>query len=244
MLDDNLRQTIIEVQQGHEQQREEIIQRYLPFILKVTSQSCKRFVRLGVDDEVSVALIAFNEALDKYDCNQNASFFAFSEVVIKRRIIDYFRKKKREAREIPWSVMEDENNSQDSSHQLDKITSDKAFERAYEEETNEMRRQEILEYQRQLQQYGITIQDLVAASPKHQDARQAAFQVARLIYRNKAFQDYLKRTKSLPLKDLEPEVKVSRKTLERQRKYIIALTVILTGEFYYLQEYLRGLGGN
>ncbi|KAF0201059.1 MAG: hypothetical protein FD167_5717, partial [bacterium] len=41
----------------------------------------------------------------------------------------------------------------------------------------------------------------------------------------------------------ELEVKVSRKTLERQRKYIIALAVILTGEYYFLDEYVEGLKG-
>lgn len=242
MLDNDLRKKILEVQQGHDRQREEIIERYLPFILKVTSQTCKRFVRLGVDDEVSIAMIAFNEALDKYDCARGASFFAFSEAVIKRRMIDYFRKKQKENRETTWSAIEDADDPE-SHRQLEKISWEKAQYESFEKECNEMRRLEILEYQKTLSAYGISMQDLVAVSPKHQDARVSAFQVAQLIYQNKKYRNHLEKTKSLPLKELELEVEVSRKTLERQRKYIIALTLVLMGEYYFLQEYLRGIRG-
>lgn len=242
MLDD-LRQVIARVQQGQGSSREEIIQRYLPFILKVTSQLCKRYVKLGVDDEVSIALMAFNEALDKYDLGQNTSFFAFAESVIKRRIIDYFRKKNKENKEIPWSAMVQDENDQDAAYQIDRLTWDQACSHQFEEEIKVMRRDEILEYQKQLQYYGITLQDLVEASPKHQDARINAFEVARHIYENERFCKHLQKTKALPMKELETEVKVSRKTLERQRKYIIAITVILTGQFYFLKDYLEGLKG-
>lgn len=243
MLDTDLRRCIAQVQQGQGKHREELIQRYLPFILKVTSQTCKRFVRMGEDDEVSIALIAFNEALDKYDCSQNTSFFAFAEAVIKRRIIDYFRKKERENREIPWSALNDEEEGQESHHQLEKLTWEGARARLFDEEANQMRRSEILEYNKQLAHYGITMQDLLEASPKHQDARVNAFRIAQLIYKNEKYRRHLEKTKSLPLKELEREVRVSRKTMERQRKYIIALTIILTGEYYFLQDYVSGLRG-
>lgn len=244
MLDTETRQIISHIQQGQEQQREELIKRYLPFILKVASKTCKRFVRIGVDDEVSIAMIAFNEALDKYDCKQGTSFFSFSEAVIKRRIIDYFRKKQKETKEITWSALEEQAENQESySNQIDRLTWEKNYADMFERETNEIRKLEILEYQKKLSFYGITIKDLVAASPKHQDARVSAYKVARQIYQNREFRQYLEKTKNLPLKELEKEVEVSRKTLERQRKYIIALTVILMGEYYCLQEYLRGLRG-
>ncbi|PKM87741.1 MAG: RNA polymerase sigma-I factor [Firmicutes bacterium HGW-Firmicutes-12] len=243
MLENEMLQIISEIQQGHEQQREELIKRYLPFILRVASKTCKRFVRLGLDDEVSIALIAFNEALDKYDCTQSTSFFTFAETVIKRRIIDYFRKKQKETKEINWSAMEEEVENKNSYYQLDKLLWEKSQADLFEKESDEMRLSEILEYQKKLSCYGISMNDLVAASPKHQDARRSAFQVAQRIYQNNKYRQYLEKTKTLPLKELEQEVEVSRKTLERQRKYIIALTIILMGEYYYLQEYLRGIRG-
>lgn len=240
---DDLRQALAQVQQGQEHIREEMIERYLPFILKTTSRLCKRYVRLGLDDEVSIALVAFNEALNKYDVKQNTSFFTFAESVMSRRIIDFFRKKNRENKEIPWSAITGEDEGNDSAYQLDRLTWEQACSRQFEDEIGAMRREEILEYQQELQYYGINLRDLAESSPKHQDARVAAFEVACLISENEKFYKHLTKHRMLPMKELENEVKVSRKTLERQRKYIIALTVILKGEFYYLSDYLEGLKG-
>jgi len=243
VLELEIRQAIAHVQQGDENARERLIKQYIPFILKVTAQVCKRFVRMGEDDEVSIALLAFNEAIDKYDCQQSTSFFSFAQAVIKRRMIDYFRKNSGK-NEIPWSsVGYEEGDDKEMVNQLDRLTWQSSQIKFFEEDVRELRREEILEFQKALQEYGISIRDLVAASPKHQDARVSAYQVARIIAANPRFLEHLNRTKSLPLKELELQVQVSRKTLERQRKYIIALAVILSGNFYFLDEYLEGLKG-
>ena len=241
MLDVDLRQAVAQVQQGQENLRDELVKKYLPFILKTTSQSCKRFVRLGVDDEVSIALIAFDEALDKYDSAQNTSFFYFAEAVINRRIIDYFRKKNRENREIPWSSINQDEQGEETAYQLDRLTWEKAKSIHFEKEAAQLRHDEIMEYQKELTSYGLTLRELVEVSPKHQDARKSAYEIARLISENEQFSAHLRKTKTLPLKDLERVASISRKTLERQRKYIIALTIILIGRFYFLDEYLEGL---
>jgi len=243
MLDLEIREDILLVQQGKEEERNRIIKKYLPFILKVTSRTCKRFVRAGEDDEVSVALIAFNEALDKYNTEQNSSFFSFAETVIKRRIIDYFRKNQHVNRDLPLSSLASEGEEEEVADCLDKLTWQEAAERYFEREITEIRREEIKEYARQLKDYGIEFRDLVKVSPKHQDARISALQVARLIVSNEKNRLYLERTKTLPMKELVSVAAVSRKTLERQRKYIIALVVILTGEFFYLQDYLEQMKG-
>lgn len=236
-----LRQAIAQVQQGEECIRDRIIQKYLPFILKVASKSCKRYVRLGEDDEVSIALMAFNEALDKFDCKKNNSFFGFAQAVIKRRMIDYFRKNSQNKKEIPWSSLGTLQDDEDPANQLDRINWQNSQEVYFEDDINQLRREEIIEYQKELLSYGISLKDLVEASPKHRDARASAYKVARLICDNDRLSSHLKKTKSLPLKDLEGEVEISRKTMERQRKYIIALAVVMIGRYYFLEEYLEGI---
>lgn len=243
MLDNDIRQTIVQVQQGQESLREGTIKKYIPFILKAASRTCKRYVRYGVDDEVSIALMAFNEAITKYDTNQNGSFFSFAENVIRRRIIDYFRKNKTYSKEIPLSLITEEHSEQEYSVLFDKMTWEKVKELHFEEEINDMRRQEILAYQRKLGEYGITLNELVQISPKHHDARCTAFKIAKIICHDENLLTYLQTKKALPLKDLEEKVAVSRKTMERQRKYIIALSIIMMNRFYFLEEYLNGLKG-
>jgi RNA polymerase sigma factor len=43
----------------------------------------------------------------------------------------------------------------------------------------------------------------------------------------------------LPIKELLEVAEVSRKTLERNRKYIIAVAIIHNGPYPYLREYLQ-----
>ncbi len=52
----------------------------------------------------------------------------------------------------------------------------------------------------------------------------------------------LKRTKQLPLQNIEQNTKITRKIIERHRKYIIAAIVILSGEYPYLADYIRAIG--
>ncbi len=243
LLDLEISQDILLVQQGKDEVRDRLIKRYFPFILKVTARTCKRFVRVGEDEEISVALIAFNEALDKYNTKRNSSFFLFAETVIRRRIIDYFRKTQQGVQDLPWSSLIHDGEEEDAEVRLDKLTWKEATERYYEKEVTEIRREEIREYSGKLKEFGIEFQDLVKVSPKHRDARMTAYRVARLICEKESYRLFLQRTKTLPLKELETEVVVSRKTLERQRKYIIALAVIIMGKFYYLQDYLDSMKG-
>jgi len=64
---------------------------------------------MGEDDEVSVGLMAFNEAMDCFDTTKNISFISFAETVIKRRLIDYFRKESTVSkRTVPMSSFEQE----------------------------------------------------------------------------------------------------------------------------------------
>ncbi len=227
---------VAQAKAGDEKAREQILREYRPFFLRVASGVCRKYLVLGRDDEASIAMIAFNEAIDAYDDKAGASFLSFAEIVIKRRMVDYFRRKSKRQEEVPISTFESEEN-EDSV--IKRIESKEAVATLQIQVEAEERREEIFRLNQLLNHYGITFSDLVQASPKHQDARERALEVARILTSDPTLLQYLTSRKALPLKELQKRVKVSRKTLERQRKYIIALSLILIGEFYYLQEYLK-----
>jgi len=87
-----IQQTLRLAKKGNELIREEFIRNHKPFIIKISSNICKRYLTWGHDDELSIALVAFNEATDSYKANDRASFYGFAKTVITRRLIDYFRK--------------------------------------------------------------------------------------------------------------------------------------------------------
>ena len=231
-----LTELVVKAKEGDARVREQILQDYRPFYLRVASSSCRKYLVLGRDDEASIAMIAFNEAIDSYNVDGGASFLSFAEIVIKRRMVDYFRRQSKKTDEIPLSSFE-RDESEDTV--IQRIESKEAQAVLQIQEETEERREEIFRLDQLLSHYGIRFSDLVKISPKHQDARDRALQVARTLTGEPELLAYLTTKKSLPLKELEDRVEVSRKTLERQRKYIIALTLILIGDFYHLQEYLN-----
>jgi RNA polymerase sigma factor len=219
---------------GDRQAREDLIGRYRPFILKSASRASRRYLQEGVDDEYAIALQAFNEAIDHYAADHGTAFLTFSGTVIHRRLIDYFRQQGRH-REIPMSELEREDEEGEPYSPLDDAAAEQAF---LEEREEEARRDEIAAFSQVLQEYGLSFPDLVRASPRHQDARQTAQNVARRLVSDSELMARLKRDRKLPLKELSEMAQVSRKTLERQRTYIVALALLLSHDFPILREYV------
>lgn len=236
---DDMTTMVIEAQLGDELAREKLLKEYTPFILRVASNFCKRYLVMGQDDEASVGLMAFNEAIDKFSADKGAKFLTFAEVVIRRRLTDYYRKESKFTNNfLPLSNFQDDEN-QEQQMLLEIEEANKAYQ--IEVEAFD-KKQEILQFNKVLGEFDISLTELVKLSPKHYDARVRAYKVAKIIVENPLLLGFLLEKKSLPLKKIEERVEVSRKTLERQRKYIIALVLVLNGNFEHLQSYIEGLG--
>ena len=230
----DLPELVTRAKDGDVEARNRLIAKFQPFILGIASRVSGRFVQAGRDDEVSVGLLAFNEAIDSYDPAKGVSFLGFAEVVIRRRLIDYFRKEG-QRREVPLTGFEDED---EEGQTYNAVQNRRAMDDFTSHGEAQDRREEILRYQARLKEYGISLQELVELTPKHDDARKRAMQAARIVADNAEYRAHLLKRGELPLKSLETEVQVSRKTLERQRKYIIAIALALTDDFVYLREYI------
>lgn len=225
-----------DAQEGDAQAREQVIAAHTSLVLRVGARVCGRYLQVGRDDEVSVGLIGLNEAIDRYRSESGASFPVFAEMVVRRRLIDHFRRES-SRRETPFTEFEQEDGEGGTWSPVE-FGRAQEIERDHQEATD--RRAEITEFVRILGEYGVTLQDLVRHSPQHADARERAVAVARRIADHPEWAVHLRRHHSLPLRELEqcPDLGVSRKTLERQRKFIIAVAVILMEGLHALRSYL------
>jgi RNA polymerase sigma factor len=221
---------------GDEQARDDLIRQYTPLVLRVGSQVSGRYLQVGRDEEVSIGMIALNEAIDRFDSDRGASFISFAEMVIKRRLIDYYRRQKSRS-EVPMSELESED---DEGNVLQHVEQREAISRFSQEREADDRKSEIVRYAKRLAEFSIRFSELAEICPKHEDARERAIEAARLVARNPVFAQHMMAKKELPLKQLEERVGVSRKTLERQRKYIIAVALIMLEDFYHLRQYIAG----
>lgn len=207
--------------------RSEFIESNKGFIYRTACSVCKRKLDFDNDDEVSIAMIAFNNACESYN-EKYGNFFSYAAVVIRNALIDYFRKSKNS----PVAVFSDDD-------QLDYIDY-RASMRDYELKVeNEFRAQEINELSGELKAYGIDFESLVSCSPKHKDTRDALLNIALYCVRDAELLDKIRTKKALPVKELTERLGTNKKMFERWRKYIIALVVILAGDYPYIKSYLN-----
>lgn len=227
---------MLRIQQGDTALLNEFIADYKPFIAKVTSRFSKRYIDPNYDDEFSIALQAFHEALMSFSSESGASFFSFAETVIRRRLIDYVRKEQRHTNQLPFTAFDTE----DEEHNvLNPIETMQAVEHFTEAQRSLARREEIAELDEALAAFDITFADLVEGSPKHADSRAMLMTIGRHLGENEELLELLRSKKMLPIKQLLEQVKVSRKTLERNRKFLIAIAFIHSGSYPYLSEYIQ-----
>lgn len=223
-------------QQGNESIQNHLLQLYAPFIAKCASEVCKRYIYPEQDDEFSIGLLGFNEAIMEYSPERGSSFFSFANLVIKRRIIDYIRSNKKNpaTESLDASFDEEKKENQQEIH----------IAKVYYKQNQDAwyRKEEIKDFKHKLKQYNIALEELPRVSPKHKDARESAVHTARILFNDAHLRAYVHKRKKIPIKGLLKKVKVSQKTLERNRKFILATFIVISEDYLYLKEYLKGMG--
>ena len=210
--------------------REDFLQESQPFIRYVTNQVCHRILDWGRDEELSEALIAFNEAIEHYEEDRGVPFLAYARLLIKRRLIDYYRRQK--SREALPLDQEDVGQAVEIHVGLHEFR---------EREQNQERAQEVREFAKVLAQYNLNFNDLVEASPKHRDTRENLLRVARALALDSELWNQVETKKGkLPMQALTLKTQVHPKVLERGRKFILAVAVLIANQhdFIYLREYV------
>lgn len=224
----NIEDVVLLLQKGSEWSRDDFLKKHESLIKVFTSTVCKRYVDAS-DEEYSIGLLAFNEAIDQFQVEYNKKFLGFAEIVVRRRVIDYIKKEKRnQVRNVLFEAvaLEEEVSPQWSMDSFKKET-----------EMSE-RKEEIERYELVLADFGLGFEELTKLSPKHRDARKSAADIAELIVRDDHLKYHILEKKTLPIKELLVQSQVSKSTLERQRKYILSLVLLLVGEYQYLKDYL------
>lgn len=228
-------QWVERIQQGDLLMRNQFITDYQPYVAKVTSKFCKRYVDPALDDEFNIALTAFDEAINQFSATAGSSFLGFSETVMRRRLIDYVRKEVKHSKHVPYSsfVIEDEDNGLDN-----RFETQQALDMYDQQQAAEERRNEIIELSRCLAEFGIEFMDLAASSPRHADSREKLVAIGKILANNMVWMNHLLSKHTLPIKEMLNITDVSRKTLERNRKFIMTVALIHHGLYPYLREYL------
>lgn len=211
-----------------------IIDEYKPFIASTVNDKLGRYVEYGRDDELSIGMLAFKEAIESYDRNKG-KFLNFAKHVINLRLIDYYRKNSKYKKIILLNSHDETEN--ESIRNLEK---NEAITKHINNEINEIRKYEIIDFKNELLKWNIEFSDLVKVSPKHKNLRNTYKEIAKVIAKNKEILESLLATKRLPINKLTEIYGVHRKKIERGRIYIIALVIAQIGDYEYIKEYIYG----
>ncbi|KUO73888.1 MAG: RNA polymerase subunit sigma [Desulfosporosinus sp. BRH_c37] len=209
--------------------REVFLAEYQTFIRHVAIQACFHSLEWGRDDELSEALIAFNAAIDLFVMDKGVPFLAYARVLIKRRLIDYYRKQR--LRQAISLDQEDVGRGIDIYLGLDEFR---------EKEQNRERAEEIQQFSKALATFQLTYQNLVEVSPKHRDSRETLLRAARELAFDSELWPQVERHGKVPMQALALKTQIHPKVLERGRKYILAVALLMANQhdYVYLREYV------
>ena len=213
------------------------------WILSCAAKAAGRYVT-DSDDAWSVALMAFSEAVQSYD-PQKGSFRSLASVVIKRRVTDYLRSEGRHSAEIvvmPGAFegeMEEDDATGINLHVQRRVAEDSMAEAL--DDSVSRAREEIAEMQDILRAYGFSFYDLTECSPKAEKTKRSCAQAIRTMLSSVILMAKMRLKRLLPIKELSEQSCVRRKILDRHRKYIIAGSEILDGDFPILASYLKSV---
>ena len=213
---------------------ETLIKQQEHYILKCASKTCHRYITKS-DDEWSIALMAFTQAVQSYD-HTKGSFLSFTDLVIKRRLIDYIKSQTKFSSEVTVDpIAFDTEPEEDAPDAPIRIA---VAEQVSKQDNNDLK-YEIEAANTKFSEYGFSFFDLSECSPHAAKTKKACAEAVNYMLGNELLVKELRATKQLPLKIIEKNTRVPRKILERHRKYIIAAIEILSGEYPYLTDYLR-----
>ena len=209
---------------------DKLIRKYLPFIKSETSKIVKRHISEG-DDELSIAMIGFHEAIKSYEVRKG-KFISYASTLIRNRLIDFYRV---ESKHINQLSLEEEMEDEGIALENKLSIKDKNFGRV---DINIDLKKEIVEFTELLSKFDLNLSDIAENTPKQNRTKEACQQVIKSMVANEEYMEELTRTSKLPITKLAKETNVSKKTIERHRKYIVAISLIYTNGFVHLRDHI------
>jgi RNA polymerase sigma factor len=216
---------------GNELVRERLIRHYKPYVLNTVGHICKKYVSWS-EEEASIGLLALNKAIDTYDDTKGRTFVNYVYLLVKRDLIDFFRKENRE-KHLSLNDHDEENVV---SH-LEIEQSLQLYER--EKQANELV-EEILELSEVLSHYQIKFEELEKFSPKHKDTRESLYELVERFIEDGECVSQLLHKRQFPTTTFVKKTGYKVKTIERHRKFIITLIVLkLHPHWRQLSQYIE-----
>jgi len=229
---------VVEAKQS-EPETTRLLEEFMPFldarVAKYSSpaESDKR------DKLQSVAMMAFYEAIQKYD-RQKGHFFPFANRVIRARFFDTLRQMYKNGESTVSLDAGDDTQPNPQSAAINRI-SIQVYEAGRRQE---MLVEEIEQFKGELNAWGITLETLTRSSPKQRKLLETYRMIVAKIAQNLGVIETIWLKHYFPVKIVAELTGLPQKNVERARTFILASLIIKLGDYDYLSEYVNyGEGG-
>ena len=209
------------------------VRQYMPFIKSETAKFLKRPPQEGQDEELGIAMFAFYESAMAYHRGRGA-FLNLAALAIRNRLIDHYRKEQRHGNVISLEMPAGD---EDGASLMDQIQDDR--NETEDSVTRSAAQKEIAEFARQLMKFDISITDVADYCPKQERTLTACMRVLEYAKEHPELLDILVESRKLPVAQLIQGSGVDRKTLERHRKYVVAILLAYTNGYEIIRGHLR-----
>ena len=210
------------------------VRQYMGFIRSETVKFIHTAPENGHEDELSIAMLAFYEAILGYQ-KTKGPFLAYAARSIRNRLIDHYSREKRRGNTISLYAPDAEDREL-----ADTLPDEKDQLEAHV--VRQASREEIREFGEKLAAFGLSFSDVTDNCPRQQRTFQACRRALDYARANPALLRQLEQTGRLAINELAAGSQTEKKTLERHRKYLVAILLAFTNGYEIIRGHLCQIG--
>ena len=219
---------VIRAQQGDVQLREKIIESCIPWIKKIVRKHAY-MISDENSDEYSLALEAFNTAIDRFSPAKKIPFPSYAAIIIRNKLIDWSRLRSTGRREQSFSDMD--SGTTPYEDRIEDTRSGIAFADIESEDS-------MIAVEYQLSRFGLSMGKLADHFPKQRNTLLFCVQMARVLANDKQLFDKTMESCRLPVSELARQKDASVKMIDKHRSCIIFLAILLQSDLFLIRSYV------
>lgn len=211
---------------------DDLILDYLPFIKKEVS----KMGSLGLDysDRLSLGLFTFMKCVRQYD-PAKGHFFSYVGVAIRNSLRDEGKKQATSEKLVVLYPQGDAFDPYAPPGMREDVLAYQAYTRST---TQANLAEEVEQFNEDLARHDITFRELSAISPRQKRSRKLCLALAKAVIGDEEMHGRFCRTGRLPQAQLAARMAISIKTIEKYRRYIVALVIILSGDYPAIRAFV------
>jgi RNA polymerase sigma factor len=177
-------------------------------------------------------MLAFVGAVQTYNSEYGA-FVSYAGTLMRNRLIDEARREKKlQQRFFPFSTFSTkEAETPEWENEASRAVADVEQERL-------SLSMEISEVNKEFLSWGFDWNNLLKKCPKQERSRKTCFAIAKKILGSFELTEVMFKNKGIPAAALASHAGFSKKALEKYRQYIVALVILLRGDYPYIRAFL------